>query len=229
MVEFPDSMTEAQINAAATRLYKGANPGAKQPPVTSWTDSDSVAKAAPGSNTGLAVAASGRAIPAAAAGAMELATNPAVPRVAAKIGKVAGGLAPVVGGFGAGGPIGGLAGVGAAAKGAWAGGKTGWFTGKLAQSLASPVASALEKVSPYAQALSTFGGVQSALDLAQMAEPNRQDIGVLGVGKSVTVPTADDLVKMPLKDAIQAMVSLGVPLAKATRDVINLRARSGVR
>ena len=35
---FPDSMTEAQINAAATRVYQDANPGKKQPPVKSWTD-----------------------------------------------------------------------------------------------------------------------------------------------------------------------------------------------
>jgi hypothetical protein len=35
---FPDSMTDAQVNAAATRLYQNANVGKKQPPVTSWTD-----------------------------------------------------------------------------------------------------------------------------------------------------------------------------------------------
>lgn len=37
-VDFPDSMTNAQVNAAATRLYQNANIGKKQPPVTSWTD-----------------------------------------------------------------------------------------------------------------------------------------------------------------------------------------------
>lgn len=37
-VDFPDSMSDAQMNAAATRLYQNANVGKKQPPVTSWTD-----------------------------------------------------------------------------------------------------------------------------------------------------------------------------------------------
>lgn len=35
---FPDSMSDAQINAAATRVYQDANPGKKQPPVKSWVD-----------------------------------------------------------------------------------------------------------------------------------------------------------------------------------------------
>ncbi len=37
-VAFPAGMTEAEINAASTRLYKDANPQAKRPPVTSWID-----------------------------------------------------------------------------------------------------------------------------------------------------------------------------------------------
>lgn len=37
-VAFPGSMTDAQINAAATKLYQGANPSKKQPPVKSWVD-----------------------------------------------------------------------------------------------------------------------------------------------------------------------------------------------
>jgi len=35
---FPDSMSEQEINAAATRAYQEANPGKKQPPVKSWAD-----------------------------------------------------------------------------------------------------------------------------------------------------------------------------------------------
>ena len=35
---FPDSMSEQEINAAATRAYQDANPGKKQPPVKSWVD-----------------------------------------------------------------------------------------------------------------------------------------------------------------------------------------------
>ncbi len=37
-IAFPGSMTEAQINAAATKLYQEKHPKAKQPPVTSWVD-----------------------------------------------------------------------------------------------------------------------------------------------------------------------------------------------
>lgn len=37
-IAFPDSMSDAQINAAATKLYQDANPGKKQPPVRSWMD-----------------------------------------------------------------------------------------------------------------------------------------------------------------------------------------------
>lgn len=37
-IAFPDTMSDAQINAAATKLYQEANPGKKQPPVKSWMD-----------------------------------------------------------------------------------------------------------------------------------------------------------------------------------------------
>lgn len=37
-VAFPESLTEPQMNAAATKVYQDANPGKKQPPVKSWTD-----------------------------------------------------------------------------------------------------------------------------------------------------------------------------------------------
>lgn len=37
-IAFPDTMSDAQINAAATKLYQDANPTKKQPPVKSWVD-----------------------------------------------------------------------------------------------------------------------------------------------------------------------------------------------
>lgn len=37
-IAFPDTMSDQEINAAATRLYQQANPEKKQPPVKSWTD-----------------------------------------------------------------------------------------------------------------------------------------------------------------------------------------------
>lgn len=120
----------------------------------------------------------------------EFATNPSVPKTSAAIGRVIGGVAPVIAGAAEGGPVGALVGVAASSKGAWAGGKTGWFTGKLAQNMSAPVASALQKVTPYLQAVSTVSGAQGALDLAQMAEPSRKDIGFLGL--SIEQPRSTD-------------------------------------
>lgn len=217
MVTFPDSMTEAQINAAATRLYQNAR-------VTGSGQTSE--NASPGSNTALGMASTARVIPAAARGAMEAATNPNVPKAAAAIGRVAGGVAPIIGGASAGGPVGALAGVGATAKGSWAGGKAGYFTGKLAQGLASPVAGALEKVAPYAQTLGTLSGAQGALDLAQMAAPERRDIGVLGVGPSVqsgVIPMAPELVQMKPEDAVKSLTDAGWPEARAKSYVMQMR------
>ncbi len=159
VVAFPDSMTEAQINAASTKLYQDANPGKKQPPVSSWA------------GAALPLAGAGAAVPIGARMAEEAATNPAVPRTMAAIGR---GVGAVEGAL-KGGPL-------AIGPGAWAGGKGGWFSGKVLQSAAAPVSNVLEKAAPYAQMLSTASGAQGALDLAQMAEPNRKDIGFLGVG-----------------------------------------------
>lgn len=226
LVSFPDSMTDAQRNAAATRLYQNARVGAgatSQAPQASVAAGDSVA---PGSSAALGMAAAGKAVPMAAQGAMELATSPAVPRVAAAVGRVAGGIAPIVGGASAGGPVGALAGVGAAAKGSWAGGKAGYFTGKLAQQVASPVARGLEAVAPYAQALSSLGGIQGGLDLAQMAEPERRDIGLMGVGPAVRagqIPMTPELVAMPVEKAVQALTDAGWPEARAKSYVTQMR------
>ncbi len=135
----------------------------------------------PDTSTGIKLAAAGSLVPRAATAAMEMATNPNVAKVAGTVGKVIGATAaPVVGAM-KGGPLGALAGAAEMGKAAWAGGGTGWFTGKTLQSAAMPVAKALEAVKPYAQALSTLGGAAGVGDLAQMAEPNRKDIGFLGL------------------------------------------------
>lgn len=120
--------------------------------------------------------------------AARVATNPNLPRTMASVGRVVGALAPPVVGAYEGGPIGALAGLAGAAKGSWAGGKTGYFSGKLMQKAAAPVASGLSAIAPIAHQLSGVAGVG---DLAQMAEPNRRDIGFLGVGPSVHVPGAE--------------------------------------
>lgn len=82
-----------------------------------------------------------------------LATNPNVAKTAATIGRAVGGLAPPIAGAVEGGPIGLLAGIAAASKGAWAGGKTGWFTGKMLQGMAAPLARAATAVEPYMPAI----------------------------------------------------------------------------
>jgi hypothetical protein len=81
-------------------------------------------------------------------------------------------------------------------------GRGGWHTAKLANRLMPPAEAAVKQgalnlalnpVTPYLQsalkAVSAVGGAQGVNDLAQMAEPGRQDIGVLGVGPSASADT----------------------------------------
>jgi hypothetical protein len=126
--------------------------------------------ARPDTTTGIKIAAAGGSVPLAARAAMEVATHPGVARAGSTVGQVVGGIEGALHG----GPMG-------AAGGVWTGGKAGWFTGKLAQRMAAPVATALEKVAPYAQTLSTLGGAAGVGDLAQIVEPKRTDIGFLGL------------------------------------------------
>ncbi len=131
----------------------------------------------PSTSTALEMASAAGSVPVATRAALEVATNPNVPRVGSALGQVAGGVEGAL----KAGPLG-------AASGAWTGGRAGWFTGKLAQKLAMPVAKVAEALAPYAQTLSTLSGAQGVADLAQMAEPNRKDIGVLGVGSGSPDP-----------------------------------------
>ena len=142
--------------------------------IQSFSQPSSPAKTKAGTSAGLMLAAGGHAVPLAANLSMRAATSPNVPKYGSILGQLVGGIE----GLRHEGPMG-------AAAGVWAGGKAGWFSGKLAQRLGAPVAAVMDKVAPYAQTLSTLGAGQGALDLAQMAEPNRSDIGVLGVGPSL--------------------------------------------
>jgi hypothetical protein len=184
----PDPTKEA-FDAAAQKVMKTAPDGLSREDFFARIDKE-LAPPEPAPETlaksdtssGLALAAAGKLTPAAAWEAMRFGTSPNVPKYAAKAGKVIGAVAAPIVGAVEGGPFGGLVGAAEAAKAAWAGGGTGWFTGKLAQSIARPVARGLEAAAPIADAVSKVGGVQGALDLAQMAEPNRHDIGFMGVG-----------------------------------------------
>jgi hypothetical protein len=115
---------------------------------------------------------------------MELATNPNVPKASAAAGRFAGAVAPIAGGLMEYGLPGALIGAAGAAKGAWLGGKTGWFTGKLAQTVSGHVAKIAEELTPYLQHLAPAVSAQGVLDLAQMSEPSRQDIGIMGIGST---------------------------------------------
>lgn len=155
VVEFPDSMSSDEVNAAAAKLYQDHQP---KP-----SDSEALGLAALRPATSLVT---------------DMATNPAFPKATATAGRIIGGLAPVIGGgskYGLGGAAMGLAG---SAQGSWAGGKTGYFTGKMLQSMAMPVAKGMNAMAPYVGPLTVASG---ASDLAQMAEPTRKDIGTFGV------------------------------------------------
>lgn len=147
----------------------------------------------PSPKAALALEVASKAIPAARTALLEVATNPNVPKVGSVIGQVVGGVQGAIRS-----PL-------DAAGGAWAGGKAGWFTGKLAQKLATPLAAAAEKVAPYAQTLSTLAGAQGVNDLAQMAEPNRKDIGFLGLAGSMN--DLEELTKAIAKGANPAQAA----------------------
>lgn len=196
-VDFPSSMSSADMNAAAKRLYDQANPPAK-----------------PSTNIGLALTAASQVIPAAANIATRIATSPTLPQTTATIGRIIGGISPIVGGAVTGGtasgPLAAMGGAGlgvaGAAKGSYMGGRTGYFTGKLLQRAAPPIANVLEKAVPAAQMFGRMVSPQNMLDLAQVAEPNRRDIGFLGMGHSVDVPGAEppvlNALAAKLRDAI---------------------------
>lgn len=129
------------------------------------------------SGTSLPLIAASKAVPATATLAVEAATNPHVPKIMSTVGQIVGGVE----GLRREGPLG-------AAAGAWTGWKAGYFTGKLAQRLGVPVATLMDRAAPYAQSLATLGGAAGVGDLAQMAEPQRKDIGFLGIGSSVDIP-----------------------------------------
>lgn len=106
-------------------------------------------------------AISSKLVPAAANGLAEFGTSPTATKTGAAIGKAIGSVAPTIGGAIESGPLGAIAGLVAAAKGAWAGGKVGWFSAKLLQDAARPIATALENATgaPAAAIAQTLSGL----------------------------------------------------------------------
>ncbi len=145
--------------------------------------------AKPSTNTGLAMVMSTHLMPLVQDAINRFATNPDVAKAFATGGRIVGGITSLPAG---------LSGFGDVQKGAYAGGRSGYFTGKLAQDVVRPVANVVQKVtdavpSRVMTVANVVGGVQSGLDLAQMAEPNRTDIGFMGMGRT---PTGDELKQM---------------------------------
>lgn len=162
-VEFPDEMSPADINTAAKRLHDGAQ---------SSTDSSVL-------SPGLLLQGVRASVPAVQRTIEEVATHPAVTDAGQGLGKLLGGIVGLKGGY-----LG-------MKTGETVGSATGRGAAALAQRGAGSAVPLLERLAPYAQTLSTASGAQSLLDLAQMAEPNRRDIGVLGVGSDVARSDAD--------------------------------------
>lgn len=148
----------------------------------------------------------------------EVATNPSLVRGSKAGGEIVGGVTGLI----KGGPMG-------AAVGMAGGEKAGGVLAAAAQRVASPVATLLAKAAPYAQALSTASGAQGALDLAQMAEPNRKDIGTFGVTvgdpKDPNHPALLNLIATKIGDAVKFLMDKGMSQGEAVRTVLNLKAK----
>ncbi len=204
----PDRLDIHGNPVAPDRLDAQGNPVYAPPTPTTPT------AAPPSDALGLGLTAAVKSLPAATTLAEQVATSPAVPRMAATAGRVLGAVVPPVAGAFEAGPIGALLGVGGMAGGSWAGGRTGWFTGKMLQNVAAPLTNALAAVEPYAQVLTKIAGAQSALDLAQMADPTRRDIGTFGVGlhdpQDPAHPALLNLLGTKTADAVRYLLSFPI-------------------
>lgn len=209
-IAFPDSMSDQEVNAAATRLYQQANPKKKQPPVTSWVDTASNI-----AGTALPTAAVAASLPPAATAALGFATSPTAPKTLG----AAANAAVTLSALGHGAMHGNLSEVAAAPIAGWQAGKGGYFLGKRLQSIAGPVSTGLEAAAPVVNAAAGATGVT---DLAQMAEPGRADIGTAGLGSSDSRAAQQAAV---MGSQIKALVDQGKSRAEATRLVYNAWAK----
>lgn len=132
----------------------------------------------PGTSAGLTLAAIGKMTPAAAWQLLRFGTSP----TAAKTGGTLARVGTTVGAAAHGLATGNLSEVIAAPMAGWAAGKGGYFGTQMLQAPARVTSALLEKAAPV---ISKMSGVQGALDLAQMAAPERRDIGFMGIGGSM--------------------------------------------
>ncbi len=112
------------------------------------------------------------------------------PNFAKRVGALAN-AGTTLAGVGHGAWTGNIAEVIAAPIAGWRAGKGGYWLGKgMQNAVTGPVARAAYALEPFAQAISKASGAQGVLDLAQMADQTRQDIGSLGV--ALETPRTDE-------------------------------------
>jgi hypothetical protein len=102
-----------------------------------------------------------------------------------------------------------------------------WLTRNFGQPAARGISATLEAIAPYAQTLSTLSGAQGVLDLAQVSEPNRQDIGTIGV--SIGQPRSDaektahpallNMLASKVQDGIAALMHYGLSREDAVKAI----------
>jgi hypothetical protein len=171
----------------------------------------------PGSKAGLIMSAAAAASPYIQQGASAFGNSSAVPKIASRAANNLTQVAAIVRGAATMNPVDVLA----APREGWIAGKGAyWLTRGLAQPAARGVATVLDAVAPYAQTLSTLSGAQGLLDLAQTAEPNRQDIGTLGV--SVGQPRSD-----AEKTAHPALLNMLASKVRIRTRWLNVASRNG--
>ncbi len=158
LVEFPDTMSDADISKAAAKLHADAT--------------------TPSTTTGLKAAAGTATLPVAANLAERLATSP----TAAKIGGAIANSGTTIAGIIHGVRTGNIPEIIASPIAGWQAGKGGYWLTKRAQDVAGPIANGLEKVAPYANAAT---GALGAVDLAAMAHDNRPGHTIFGPGGTV--------------------------------------------
>ncbi len=84
--------------------------------------------------------------------------------------------------------------------------------------VATPVAKAISAAAPYVKAISMASGAQGVLDLAQLAEPKRKDIGFFGVGSGTPDPQHPALLNAlfsKIADVVTSLKNEGIPHAEA--------------
>lgn len=161
----------------------------------------------------------------------QVATNPSFPAAVATGGRVVGGLAPIAAGLWKGGLYPALAGMVASGFGANRGARSGRFVGQALQKAAVPFATLADKAATVANKANPLIAAQGALDLAQMAEPQRRDIGFLGLSaggprtpeEQAAHPALLNMLGQQGLQLVAQLRSQGLPTGTAIRQALSAR------